>query len=342
MDIIESLYVVLAPSGKPISARANGSIIFTAKISGIPDILLSLSAPGGSSSQKSSGIARTMSLPSFHPCVRLARWKENPGELSFVPPDGKFMLAGYEVDLLPYSLMDNQLPTQGKASDLFLPASLDLRADLGSSGNGFEAKLTLNTDFPGMQRPIQPARPGTGRAVSSTNAPFSFGGPHTGTTGAPTLEAVVVTIPFPADVRSVTDFRPSRGDAHFNVHTKIVEWKIPTNVRDGSVSGTATLTGTVAGPSSYDDQAGDPTLQEYYGGESGVTTPSRITKKNLMPASITTSFTVKGWLPSGIKVDALMVDTKKSKGLGEGVKPYKGVKYICVSKNGVERRGGSS
>ena len=57
-----------------------------------------------------------------------------------------------------------------------------------------------------------------------------------------------------------------------------------------------------------------------------------------MPRTILTSFTVKGWLPSGIKVDALVIDTRKSKGLGEGVKPYKGVKYLAVSRRGIERR----
>lgn len=283
-----------------------------------------------------------MSLPSFHPCVRLARWKEKPGELSFIPPDGKFVLAGYEVDLLPYSFMDDQLPTAGSSKNLFLPAFVDLRTGLGASGNEFEAKLTLNTEFPGVPKPVVPTRPGAGRVASSTNAPFSFGGPHTGTTGAPTLEMVIVTVPFPVDVRSVTDFRPSRGDAQFNVHTKILEWKVPTSGRDGSISGTATLTGTVAGPLTQEEQPVDPTMEEYYGEENSMITPKKTTKKNLMPTSISTSFTVRGWLPSGIKVDALMVDTKKSKGLGEGIKPYKGVKYICVSKNGVERRAGSN
>lgn len=60
--------------------------------------------------------------------------------------------------------------------------------------------------------------------------------------------------------------------------------------------------------------------------------------RTLMPRSIAVSFSVKGWLPSGIKVDALVVDVKKSKGLGDGVRPYKGVKYLTVSRRGVERR----
>lgn len=350
MDIVESLSVIFAPSGRPITARANGNIQFTAKISGVPDILLSLSAPGGTSTQRSSGIARTMSLPSFHPCVRLAHWRSHPGELSFIPPDGKFMLAGYEVDLLPYSFEDDHLPSRG-TDKLFLPATVDMRTGLGGSGMDFEAKVTLNNSFPGVSKSTMANhRPGpsiaSGRAASST-APFSFGGSQSGTTGAPVLEAVSVSIPLPRDVRAVTDFRASRGDATFNQIVKAVEWKIP--IKDaGSVNGTATLTGTIAGPVRDDANPEnlDPTMSEYYdesatnGTVQKSSTPRSIESrsKQLMPRTISTSFTVKGWLPSGIKVEALVVDTKRSKGLGEGVKPYKGVKYLTVSRRGVERR----
>ena len=291
-----------------------------------------------------------MSLPSFHPCVRLAHWRSHPGELSFIPPDGKFMLAGYEVDLLPYSFGDDHLPGRG-TDKLFLPATVDLRTGLGVSGMDFEAKVTLNNAFPGVPKPTPTShRPGSsissGRALSATT-PFSFGGPQSGTTGAPVLEAVSVSIPLPKDVRAVTDFRASRGDAQFDQVAKTVEWKIP--IKDaGSVNGTATLTGTIAG-SFTDDitlETADPTMSEYYdepATNGAIQKPSTLRpvgnrSKQLMPRTILTSFTVKGWLPSGIKVDALVIDTRKSKGLGEGVKPYKGVKYLAVSRRGIERR----
>jgi len=274
--------------------------------------------------------------------------------LSFVPPDGKFMLAGYEVDLLPYSFQDGTLPTHGSESKLFLPAVVDLRTGLGPTGMDFEAKLTLNTSYPGVPKPDPAAtRPGalsSSRTTSAHHTPFTFPGvgQQSGTTGAPTLEAVSVTIPFPSEVRNITDFRPSRGDATFNLTTKTIEWKVPTSAKDGSVSGTATLKGTIMGPLDHDaDQPADPTMDEYYpsspthatGADTmTLTDGKKVSKKHLLPRTISTSFTVKGWLPSGIKVDALMIDTKKSKGLGDGVKPYKGVKYLCVSRQGVERR----
>lgn len=347
VDIVETLHVISAPSGRPISAQANGSIVFTAKVSGIPEIVLSLSAPGGTSQATHSGISRTMGLPSFHPCVRLNRWKEKPGELSFVPPDGKFMLAGYSVDLLPYSFGDDSSIGRGAQSKIFLPATVDLQTGLGLAGLDFEAKLTLNTTFPGTPSSA-PGRPGAPDRNPSTHTPFTFPGvgQQAGTTGAPTIEAVSVAIPFTSEVRNVLDFRASRGDATFNQQTKIVEWKVPTNAKDGTISGTATLKGTISGPMvEAEDLEFDPTMDEYYsqspttGAQTGEKSAKpQMNKKQLLPRVISASFVVKGWLPSGIKVDALTIDTRKSKGLSEGVKPYKGVKYLCVSKNGVERR----
>ncbi|OAP65600.1 hypothetical protein AYL99_01572 [Fonsecaea erecta] len=354
VDIIENLSVIFAPSGRPISARSHGSIAFTAKISGVPDLLLVLTAPGGTSSAKTSGITRTMQLPVFHPCVRLARWKEHPGELSFVPPDGRFMLAGYETDLMPTPLDTDQPPS--KSDKIFLPATVDLRGGLGSSGSEFEAKLTLNNNFPGVS---SVTKPNASRTSSGPISSLSFGGASSGSSTAPTLEAVMVTIPFPSDVRSVTELKASRGEATFNAFDRVVEWKVPT--KDGaSINGTATLTGTVAGAfnaqSDMDEetQAAEigkqNTMAGYYqedvvANQGTASDPSgngnskrTQATKALMPRSISVSFSVKGWLSSGIKVDSLVVDVKKSKGLGDGVRPYKGVKYLTVSRQGVERR----
>lgn len=58
----------------------------------------------------------------------------------------------------------------------------------------------------------------------------------------------------------------------------------------------------------------------------------------LMPSSASVSFSVQGWLASGIRVDRLVLNTAKSSGLGAGVTPYKGVKYLTVSRKGIETR----
>ncbi|KAG0159837.1 hypothetical protein PDIDSM_7364 [Penicillium digitatum] len=427
VDIIESLSVTMAPSGRLLSALVSGTIAFTAKISGVPDLLLSLSAPGGQHV-----LGRKIELPVFHPCVRLARWKERPGELSFIPPDGRFILAGYEVDLLPIDPDQDEPPSH--MEKLFLPAIVDIRKSLGPSGSEFEVRVTLNTKFPGQS---SSSRPGATRRGSGTSTPSFLGGSGSGSSG-PALEEVVVSVPISKSVRHITDMQASRGDAQFTPSSGLLEWRIPTGKDAGRLNGTATLRCSVSGYPSADDDFDDSVedadedananlLQGYYeaptsyndasastskktrssdpskrrkkkkstkkssrstalGPEdaeedpvaatspspnpslpptpapplqsqsqsqsnahlpafftpSSTSRPMRRTKAqvnaSLMPNSASVSFSVQGWLPSGIKVESLNVDQRRSRGLGESVKPYKGVKYLCVSNRGVERR----
>ncbi|KAF3029945.1 hypothetical protein E8E15_010537 [Penicillium rubens] len=426
VDIIESLSVTMAPSGRLLSALVSGTIAFTAKISGVPDLLLSLSAPGGQHV-----LGRKIELPVFHPCVRLARWKERPGELSFIPPDGRFILAGYEVDLLPIDPDLDEPPSH--MEKLFLPAIVDIRKSLGPSGSDFEVRLTLNTNFPGQS---SSSRPGATRSGSGASTPSFLGGGGSGSSG-PALEEVVVSVPISKSVRHITDMQASRGDAQFLPATGLLEWRIPTGKDAGTLTGTATLRCSVSGypsadddledsvgdadedananllqgyyeaPTSYNDATGSsskktrssdpskrkkkkkkstkktsrsaalqpedaeedriaattpspnrsipqtptppPQSQSQYNAHlpaffapSSTSRPTRRTKAqvnaSLMPNSASVSFSVRGWLPSGIKVDSLNIDQRRSRGLGESVKPYKGVKYLCVSNRGVERR----
>ena len=422
VDMIESLSVTIAPSGRLLSALVSGTIAFTAKLSGVPDLLLSLTAPGGQHA-----VARKVELPVFHPCVRLARWRERPGELSFVPPDGQFILAGYEVDLLPIDADLNEPPSH--MEKVFLPAFVDIEKSLGPSGADFEVRLTLNTDFPG--HPSGP-RPGAGRGTGTGGSSFLGGGG--GNSSSPILDEVVVTVPISKNVRTITDMKASRGDAHIAPGSDVLEWRVPTKDA-GTISGTATLRCTVAGHQMFDDEVDDgeeadpnaELLQGYYDPSTSYQEPAVTTKRKkkkkkvkkpsksasaaaaptdpdlapsspgpgnqtsqdhslsptpqpqpsptpsttrptkttrtptptpssttlfhtptrktrtqlnapLMPNSASVSFSVRGWLPSGIKVDSLNIDARRSRGLGESVRPYKGVKYLCVSRRGVERR----
>ncbi|KAL1852708.1 hypothetical protein Plec18167_008971 [Paecilomyces lecythidis] len=416
VDIIESLSVTIAPSGRLLSALVSGTIAFTAKISGVPDLLLNLTTAGGQHI-----IAKKIELPVFHPCVRLARWRERPGELSFIPPDGRFILAGYEVNLLPIDPDLDTAPTH--MEKLFLPAIVDIRKSLGATGQDFEVRLILNTNFPGSSS-SKPAGGGFGRGGSGTSTPSFLGGAASGNSSAPVLDEVVVTVPIPKTVRNITDMRPSRGEAQYQPGDDVLEWRVPTKDA-GTISGTATLYCTVVGNLPADEDVdediefgNDPStratadaadanmLQGYYNADT-YQTPSKPKKKKtkktkskksrsavatstntpddsaspssqtppppsatpnpavqeqqqqsaslslnpqqprktkaqlnaaLMPTSASVSFSVRGWLPSGIKVDSLTIDTRRSRGLGEGVRPYKGVKYLCMSRRGVERR----
>lgn len=348
VDIVETLSVTLAPSGRPLSAFANGSIAFTSKISGVPDLLLTLSASGGKL-----GMEKAIELPVFHPCVRLARWKERPGELSFVPPDGRFMLAGYEVNLMP----SNPDLKSWSNTNLQLPISIEVSKSLGPTGADFEIRLILSLTFPGATSSAPASRPNLGTRGSGRSTPI-FGTSSSG----PTLRNVIVSVPIPRGVRNINDIRASRGEAYFAPTENMVEWRIPT--KDAAASGSATLRCTIIGPPSDEDEDGandfsfdaangdynenEDTYQNSILESAKPTTriepkrsrDDRKIKQNapLMPSSASVSFSVQGWLASGIKVDGLVLNTAKSRGLGAGVTPYKGVKYLTVSRKGIETR----
>lgn len=354
VDLVETLSVIIAPSGRPIAAFANGTIALTSKISGVPDLLLTLSSPSGKQNFES-----VMELPVFHPCVRLARWRERPGELSFVPPDGRFVLAGYEVNLLPLNLSN----LSNSSASLKLPVNVEVKTSLGPVGTDFEIRVSFNK-ITGMGNSsvasISSGRPGV-RTSGAGSSGFGSSG-----LSAPILEDLVISVPIPPDVKNLSEIRASRGDTAYNPGDKVLEWTIRT--KDAS-AGSAVLRCTAVGASQDDENehgngfSFDASSNEYEynendnenGGayqsnpassnppltaEPKIERDERLVEKNrvLMPSSIRVSFTVKGWLASGIKVESLTVDTKKSRGLGDGVKPYKGVKYLSVSNGGVEVR----
>ncbi|XXH03362.1 [acyl-carrier-protein] S-malonyltransferase [Hypoxylon texense] len=344
-DVVETLSVTLAPSGRPISAFANGTIAFTSKVSGVPDIILNLTGPSGKHNLKS-----VMELPVFHPCVRLNKWKDNPGELSFIPPDGRFILAGYEVDLLPFT---NGKSGNFSANSLKLPVNIEVKTGLGSASSDFEVRLNINKTF-GSSSSSMSGTSGRGGGPGGR----SFGGPHPGSAAAPLLQDLVVSVPLPSEVRNLSDMRPSKGDASFNLADKVLEWHIPAKELSTGTSYFG-LRCTVQGQLTEDQEDSDVTgfgfgkdytYDEPYQASSekskvyeGNTEDEKDAKKAaqnkiLMPSSASVSFSVKGWLSSGIKIESILIDVRKSRGLGEGVKPYKGVKYLTVSKGGVEVR----
>ncbi|KAH6609692.1 hypothetical protein Trco_003038 [Trichoderma cornu-damae] len=346
-DVVETLSVTLAPSGRPLAAFANGTIAFTSKVSGVPDVVVTLGSPSGRHN-----IGGVMELPVFHPCVRLNKWNERPGELSFVPPDGRFILAGYEVDLLPF--------TSGKSgavssNHLKLPVNLEMKTGLGPVGSEFEVRLQTNKVFG------TPTSSSAAGQLGRAGVPGRLASPHPGTPNSPLLDDLTVTIPLPEDVRSLSDIRPSRGDASFNRAEGRLEWHIPAKDMSGPTCHFGLRCTVVGSPADGEEGEFDPTGfgfgadhsyaepyqsapaakagREKQGAADDEQDPRRVAQnKILMPSSASASFSVKGWLASGLRIESIVLDARKSRGLSEGVKPYKGVKYLTVSKGGVEVR----
>jgi AP-3 complex subunit mu len=355
VDIVESLTCVIAPSGRPLAARANGSIACKSQVTGVPDLLLTLDIPGTSSTATPNGV---LELPVFHPCVRLKTWRESPGTISFIPPDGRFVLAGYEVDLLPFTTSKSSLPS----SNLKLPVSLDMKTGLGRGGNEFELRVTFSNSFPGW---------------NSSKSARSAAPSKTGSSQRPALENLVISVPLPETVRNASELRVSRGTFSYAPGAKSIEWKVFANrtqkdlVQSNIENSVAVLKASLVEAGKYSanldtnglpstdfeaDTSGDGDYSEdtyrdssaddtsKARNETSAETTAKADKSYLMPAAATASFQVRGWLPSGIKVESLEF-TKSSRGLNTGagmggavIKPYKGVKYLCACDRGIEIR----
>ncbi|UMM38823.1 hypothetical protein L5515_016140 [Caenorhabditis briggsae] len=83
-DVIEEIDVIVDKQGSTVFAEIQGYIDVCCKLSGMPDLTMTLINP------------RLLDDVSFHPCVRYKRW-ENEKVLSFVPPDGNFRLLSYHI-----------------------------------------------------------------------------------------------------------------------------------------------------------------------------------------------------------------------------------------------------
>ncbi|KAI5805876.1 Adaptor complexes medium subunit family-domain-containing protein [Geopyxis carbonaria] len=326
VDLIEQVTATIAPSGRPLAARANGTIAFTSKLSGIPDLLLTLQAPNSHKQRLGATPNSVLEYPVFHPCVRLTRWRERPGELSFVPPDGKFVLASYEVDLLS--------STSGKTPGVLqLPVTVEMRTGIGPDQSEFEARVLISTSSLPNTNNGGNSGSNTFGSRGSTRSP-AFGG----SSNSPLVEEVSITIPLPPAVKNLTATRCSRGEFHHQ--DREIVWRIPTTGGVSSSGATATFrTGVQIRSMDDDEEEDDDELEDENVKNSAAERAKEAQRQRRvaisMPRCALVSFSVRGWLASGVKVDSVRI--VGGKGLGENVKPYKGVKYITRS-GGIEVR----
>lgn len=110
VDIRETLTATVDKQGRFVYTDVAGQITCTTKLSGVPEVILEMKP------------AKAMGYPLFHPAINLDKFDDNPGLLSFIPPDGPFTLLSYSTELstnssspLPFSA---QFVT-GKAPDTF-------------------------------------------------------------------------------------------------------------------------------------------------------------------------------------------------------------------------------
>ncbi|PFH52562.1 hypothetical protein AMATHDRAFT_139622 [Amanita thiersii Skay4041] len=137
IDIIEELKAIVNKNGTTLSSVVWGKLNTNAKLSGTPDCRLSFTN------------AQNMTDCAFHPCVRFQPWNRDK-VLSFIPPDGRFVLAEYRY--LPPAVVsaatNASFPATSSAFALgakdVVPVPLTLRPiiELEDNGGSFEITLT--------------------------------------------------------------------------------------------------------------------------------------------------------------------------------------------------------
>lgn len=304
VDVIETVNVILKPKKnrkKELSSSQNFDSAFyststfssaqklvpvTGTVSGQIDLLTHLS--GIPTLQILLNSAATyIEAPQFHPCIKLDSWLKSR-TLTFVPPDGRSTLMTYQVDL-------DTLPEKTQLGMLGL-LEFDCQQGLGVHQNEFEIRAKVLKHV----------------AVSK-------------------IESLLVEVfAFEQNdddddedgnsnqVSNIKAIRVTHGDFRYKGNGK-GEW----TVKNLATGVQPVFRGSLAWAGGNGELSESPASSFH---ESLIEMESKTAKGPISPLLYSVSFSYKGCVPSGLKVDSLKV--VNSKGMGDSVKPYKGAKYV--------------
>lgn len=275
----------------PISGTINGQLDFLCRLSGEPTLQITLNSASSN-----------LEAPRLHPCVNIDTWQRSKDTLSFIPPDGHSTLMSYEVDL-------DSLPEKRSLSMLGLP-EFDCQLGIGINDNEFEVKIITSkhhgiTKIDNIKLDIFAFEQNKSYAASDEDSDEEDKSTSNLVTSMKVIKA------------THGDFR-YKGDGRG-------EWIIKDLVpgQQPSLRGCIYTTDDEKLPGSSSTPSLHENLIEIANDD------SKIQQRPLTPLFYNVSFTYKGGLASGLKVDNLKVIS--SKGMGESVKPYKGVRYITTT-----------
>lgn len=293
----------ITTQGKPLLSQVDGRIIINSHLSGVPDISLNLA----NGKQK-------LLYPAFHPCVRQEEYHDDASthSLNFIPPDGKFLLASYTAENVDSGLVQ-----------------AELRTGLGPAKNEFEVRISTL-----MYKDSE--------SIDS-------------------LSVKIVTDK--RKVRSIKTLRVSTGDFGL-VDGNCGEWRFG---KATPLGWNATLRGVLTKLDDEDEISSslqDASIKDEYVPQSTSLIDSEVVVKPkkkkkskkkeapdveevpeavkpspaataIFPTHLEISYKVLGYVPSGVKVQALKI--KNARRTAEGAKPFKGVRYITITGNYIVR-----
>jgi AP-3 complex subunit mu len=270
MDIVEEVDAIISANGQIISSDVSGSIQCQSHLSGIPDLLLTFKEP------------ELIDDCSFHPCVRYARYEKDQ-VISFVPPDGDFELMRYRI--------------RSEQARSFQPPIYC--HSQWSYSNTQQQQQQQQSSSNSIAVPTKTGRIVLQVGVTSLSS-LIFSASRKGTPLQ--VDDVAITIPFPKQTRTTSNFQVSVGSIIYDEAGKVARWSLGT--MDATKKASLSCTFTVAAGKSKadtDDDADD-------------SSPPNLSLNWKIPLSSV----------SGITVSGLSIT-------GESYRPYKGVRNICQS-----------
>lgn len=354
VDIVETLNVVIPPSrrltqfavpssssafytstpststqqSKPLIARVDGRIFINSHLSGIPDISLVLNT----------GKAN-LEYPTFHPCVRNESWledkhsNEKKNSYSFIPPDGKFLLGTYSLSNVDTGLVH-----------------ADLRTGLGTDKNEFEVRvwtimsrdsktiddLAINIVSDGSKvRAMKTLRVTAGDFNSSDGSTGEWRFPGKTPLGWNATLRGVLLKQESDDESDADEEKPVEPNETPEPDPPVVKKKGKSKVQliDDS-EGSATSQPIVKPKKKKSSKKKkESAIASEVSSSTSIANTVVSSKKPIInaifPTHISLSYKSIGQIPSGIKVQSLKINN--ARGSADGVKPFKGVRYITVT-----------
>lgn len=314
-----------AARGKPLVARVDGRIFINSHLSGVPDINLVL-ATG----------KRVLEYPTFHPCVRTDESDVGQGgsptsSYSFIPPDGKFLLGSYSIEGVEPSLVQAELRTGlGATKTEFEVRVWTAMSRETENVEGLSVRIVCDSS---RTKAIKTLRVSTGDFVSTGAGAgeWRFAG-KTPLGWNATLRGVLLQgddnsgDPAYEEEQTQSQASPSPSLDEY-VPKKSKSKKHSSSSGDPAVAKTKKKKSKKAASLIDNDNnsSGDSISLV---SQTSIKKPAPV-DNSIFPTHLSVSYKAIGQVPSGLKVQALKI--KNARRSADGVKPFKGVRYITLT-----------